>query len=52
MTVAASGHVDEGEAWNEAARRETFEEIGISTDLKLVGDFIFKNDEGDKKYDK
>ena len=48
-TVAASGHVDEGETWVEAALRETREEIGISASLKLVGDFIFKNDEGDKK---
>jgi len=47
--VAASGHVDEGETWDEASRRETEEEIGVSTNLKLVGDFIFKNDEGDKK---
>jgi isopentenyl-diphosphate delta-isomerase len=48
-TVAASGHVDEGETWDEAARRETMEEIGVSADLKLVGDFVFKNDEGNKK---
>jgi isopentenyl-diphosphate delta-isomerase len=48
-TVAASGHVDEGETWETAALRETKEEIGISVDLKFVGDFVFKNDEGDKK---
>lgn len=48
-TVAASGHVDEGETWDIAAKRETQEEIGVSADLKLVGDFIFKDDVGDKK---
>jgi isopentenyl-diphosphate delta-isomerase len=48
-TVAASGHVDEGETWDVAARRETEEEIGVSPDLKLIGDFAFQNDEGDKK---
>ena len=48
-TVAAGGHVDEGETWDEAALREMEEEIGVSTPLKLIGDFSFKNDEDDKK---
>ncbi len=48
-TVAASGHVDEGETWDTAAYRETQEEIGISTDLKHVGNCIFKDDVDDKK---
>ena len=48
-TVAASGHVDEGETWDMTAHRETKEEIGISTDLKLIGGFTFKNDIADKK---
>lgn len=48
-TVAASGHVDEGESWDVAARREAQEEIGISPELKLVGEFTFKHDEDDKK---
>ncbi len=48
-TVAASGHVDEGETWDVAARREAQEEIGISPDLKLIGEFTFKHDESDKK---
>jgi len=48
-TVAASGHVDAGESWDTAAARETQEEVGISTDLVLVGDFVFKNNDGDKK---
>jgi isopentenyl-diphosphate delta-isomerase len=41
-TVAASGHVDEGETWDEAAYRETKEEIGVATDLKLMRDFCFQ----------
>jgi len=48
-TVAASGHVDAGEHWDVAAARETQEEVGLSTDLELIGDFVFKNDDGDKK---
>lgn len=48
-TVAASGHVDEGETWDSAARRETEEEIGVSTDMKFVGNFIFKDDAKAKK---
>lgn len=48
-TVAAGGHVDEGETWDEAAQREMKEEIGVSTSLRRIGDFSFKNDEGNKK---
>lgn len=48
-TVAAGGHVDEGETWETAAVRETAEEIGVSPELKLVGSFNFKSDEGSKK---
>lgn len=48
-TVAASGHVDESESWDSAARRETQEEIGVSADLTFVGNFSIKQDEGDKK---
>lgn len=48
-TVAAGGHVDEGETWEIAAARETAEEIGVSPDLKLAGSFNFKSDEGTKK---
>jgi isopentenyldiphosphate isomerase len=48
-TVAASGHVDDGEDWDTAANRETQEEVGLSAHLVLVGNFVFKNDDGDKK---
>jgi len=48
-TNSASGHVDEGEDWDAAAKREMFEEIGISTDLKVVGDFLFSYDVCNKK---
>lgn len=48
-TVAASGHVDEGEQWDIAARRETKEEIGVSPEMKFVGSLLFKDDKGEKK---
>ena len=48
-TVAASGHVDDGETWDDAAKRETLEEIGISINVKSVGQFTFKDDIGNKK---
>ncbi len=48
-TVAASGHVDAGESWDVAAKRETEEEIGVSATMTLVGSFNFVDDEGAKK---
>lgn len=48
-TVAASGHVDDGEDWETAAQRETREEIGVAADMHLIGSFNFIADEGDKK---
>jgi isopentenyl-diphosphate delta-isomerase len=48
-TNSASGHVDEDETWDQAVRREMKEEIGISTELNFVGEFLFTDDIGDKK---
>jgi len=48
-TVAASGHVDEGEEWDTAAVRETQEEVGVSVELTPIGKFNFSADEGIKK---
>lgn len=48
-TVSASGHVDEGETWDQAAHREMNEEIGITTKLKLIGDSKVSIDSGDNK---
>lgn len=38
-TDSASGHVDKGEDYEQAAHREMFEEIGIKTDLVFLGNF-------------
>lgn len=35
-TVAASGHVDSGETYDQAAKREIEEELGLKTDLKFL----------------
>lgn len=48
-TVAASGHVDEGETWDTAAARETQEEIGVAVPLRLIGDFAFQDDTDGQK---
>jgi len=48
-TNSAGGYVDAGESWIDAANREMHEEIGITTDLKIVGDFMYSEDKGDKK---
>ncbi len=34
--LSATGHVSPGETWEEAARRELAEELGIQADLRLV----------------
>jgi 16S rRNA (adenine1518-N6/adenine1519-N6)-dimethyltransferase len=39
-TDAASGHVDEGESYEQAAMREMGEEIGVKTHLMLIGKFL------------
>ena len=48
-TNSASGHVDVGETWEQAANREMKEEIGISTKLRLVGKFTLSVDRDGKK---
>jgi isopentenyl-diphosphate delta-isomerase len=48
-TASASGHVDEGETWEKAAYREMMEEIGIRTQLKLIGDSKISIDSGNDK---
>src|SRR3989338_5228619 len=42
-TMSASGHVDQGESYEEAAHRELKEELGISTRLKKIGIFLKKD---------
>lgn len=39
-TDSASGHVDEGESYEQAVYREMIEEIGIKTELRPVGKFL------------
>lgn len=48
-TDAASGHVDEGESYDETAKRELAEEIGVEAELEHIGTFFFSAEEGDKK---
>ena len=42
-TDSASGHVDEGEDYETAIRREMKEEIGVETELEYVGKFLTKH---------
>lgn len=39
---SASGHVDEGETYEQAAYRETLEEIGIKTKLKFIETYLLE----------
>lgn len=39
-TDSATGHVDEGESYEQAVAREMAEEIGINTELRPVGKFL------------
>lgn len=39
-TDSASGHVDVGETFLVAAHRELFEEVGMQTELRYVGEFF------------
>ena len=40
--------MDEGEGYDEAAYREMFEEIGVTTDLTLLGKFLIVERAGEK----
>lgn len=42
---AAGGHVNSGESYSEAAKRELKEEIGIESDLQEIGKVISKHPE-------
>ncbi|OIP99162.1 hypothetical protein AUK40_00810 [Candidatus Wirthbacteria bacterium CG2_30_54_11] len=39
-TLSATGHVDLGETYEQAAERELFEELGIKTSLRTLGSFL------------
>jgi isopentenyl-diphosphate delta-isomerase len=47
-TNAASGHVDEGETYEDSAPRELVEEIGVSVPLTFVGKFLVQKATDDK----
>ena len=49
-TDSSSGHVDEGEGYDEAAHREMFEEIGITTDITFLGKFLIVEQKNGKDY--
>ena len=42
--VAAGGVVGAGEAWDDAARRELAEELGVEGDLVALGDVAFEDE--------
>lgn len=44
-TYAATGHVDEGESYDEAAVRELKEEVGIDANLTLIDKSSYMSDE-------
>jgi 8-oxo-dGTP diphosphatase len=51
--AAPGGHIEFGESFEEAARREVREETGLEiADLKLlsVGNYIFKREDGERHY--
>jgi isopentenyl-diphosphate delta-isomerase len=47
-TDSTSGHVDEGESYDESVVREMEEEIGVKTELSFVGKFASEDIVGDK----
>jgi isopentenyl-diphosphate delta-isomerase len=48
LTNAATGHVDEGETFEESASRELVEEIGINIPLEHLGKFAFHHQDNDR----
>lgn len=48
-TYAATGHVDEGESYDEAAVRELKEEVGIDAHLTLIDKSLYMSDEINSK---
>jgi len=51
--AAPGGHIEFGESFEHAARREVREETGLEiTELRLlsVGNYIFKRDDGERHY--
>jgi 16S rRNA (adenine1518-N6/adenine1519-N6)-dimethyltransferase len=53
LTVSASGHMDKGEGYYEAAKREMQEEIGITEELIALGPHDYRVDfkDGTKDYE-
>ncbi len=43
--TSAGGHVQAGESYEEAAKRELREEIGLNTELQEVGSMLFEADD-------
>lgn len=44
-TTAASGHLEYGQSYEEAAARELFEEVGITVPLKYQTKYLLTNDQ-------
>src|SRR5258706_2215468 len=45
FTISASGHVTKGQTYEEAAKRELEEELGIQTPLTFVKKFLTRNEQ-------
>lgn len=49
-STAVGGHVQNGEKYVQAAKREFMEELGVNTDLKYVGYDLYHDGQGPKKW--